>query len=184
MQPSTTAHNGAGEPATTRSSKLWKTHHPLAKWQDDFSFYQMVRLTRWIQRWHSRDHRKAARSHSFYRDPRKYKHKRLSTITTSRCRLIDLVTLLSLTQSPGTQAWDTGFIWVLVPVQSVQSVNLTCVSPSKGNFLWVGNMFYSFITWPSPCPCPISSPRSTNPAHSQDFKSLRNTISSKDGKHY
>lgn len=107
------------------------------------------------------------------------------TITTSRCRLLDLVTLLSLTWSPGTQAWDTGFIWVLEPVQSVQSINLTCVSPSKGNFLWAGNMFYSFTTWPSLYPCPISSPRSTNPAHSQDFKRLSDTISSKDGgKHY
>lgn len=47
---STTALNGAGEPATTGSRKLWKTHHPLAKWQDDFSFYQMVRLTGWLQR--------------------------------------------------------------------------------------------------------------------------------------
>lgn len=38
------------------------------------------------------------------------------TITTSRCGLLDLVTLLSLTWSQGTQAWDTGFFWVLEPV--------------------------------------------------------------------
>lgn len=82
------------------SRKLWKTHHSRANWQDDFSFCQMVRLTGWLQRWHSRDHRKASRSHSFYRDPRKYKHKRLSnhhnlqvqTVRLSDASVVNMIT--------------------------------------------------------------------------------------------